>query len=553
MASKKFSYLDEQQNVIKVKLTYDGTIYTPAVYPTYISQITQDPATGDYFVEPRYLLNLEDFISLWESSWAASLVVYHPEYCFYERCVEDQLSNEYDDNLIEIDKISDFKAYLLGINSSFSSNEFMYPVGTPPSTGVSPYSGNIVDPYFSSGNGVGDLSRIQRAMVHYLGDPSSGDSISIWDAAYRIVHCPNGMPGLVCPSSSMTPGYVFTTDEEWRTFKGMYTSLKQSFQNRENIINSINKTGYNACIGAEVFDPFEYNFYDPNAISISFNVFNFFTYWTTSPFPNWSFWPGISITNISQYYNPEQTCNSVKEQYYIDKTARFATAKMMMPGVLGNISAPCMDEQNNIIPCPESTSDALSDFANIADMNAYSNCNQCPTAVNFENLLKGLATLSTTTNQQDLTNYSNPVQLTCATASSKHINFTNEMAQDLFGSSAPTTNVFWQMDNSASTGTYIKGIFTYAPSTDCTVHIQMPSYVVPVPLPGVPNAPYVPFANPYTYTDVVDFCCIKYNPTAYTFPGTSALSGSGRFSGQVTVKTKVGDPLYSTMKILTEN
>ncbi len=538
---KKFNYLDDNGNISYVKVIGSSPNYTPAVHSLHFNKVIQDPNTGDYKVPVKYLANLQDFLNIWESQWASSLVIYHPEYCFYEKCVVDQLSNNYDENLLEIDIVSDFNTYLNSTGTATTSGQFMFPVGIPPVSGTTPYSGSIIDPYFkAAGSGSVELANIRTAMVNYMQDPSNPNSyITIWDAAYRIVHCPNAAPGSICATTSISPGYVFTTDEEWQTFKGMYLSLKQSFQDKVNIRYSIGKTGYNGCIGVDVFDPFAYNFYDPSAYTLIFNP-NFTAFWAAF---GWNFfWPVIA-TNTSQYYNPEQNCQLKTHYLYSGKNARFATAKMLMPDALANISPPCYDDNNNIIPCPESAGTALTRFGNMMDVAAYANCRQCPTAVNFEMLLKGLVTFSTAPGQLDITNSSTPgVTLTCATTNSKHKEFTNEIFKNLFSINVPTANVYWKMDNAASGGTYLKGKISHN-ATDCDVYIQMPPYVVSAATSGYTFT--APFTNTYTFNDVIDFCCIVFNPTAYNFPVVGVVSGPGRFSGQVTVKVKPGDPLYN--------
>lgn len=543
--SKRFAYLDEYGNIAKVKVEPDGTNYLPMVSPFNLGKVSYNSTTDEYFVEPKFLFNLKDFLDLWETDWAKSLVAYHPEYPLYEQCVIDQLSNDYDDNLTEIDAKNDFKTYLSNVDPSYNTDQFMYPVGTPPSTGtnVAMYSGLVVDPYFQpTGNGYADLSTIRLAMLQYMIDPSSSSNyISIWDAAYRIVHCPNYNPGTVCTNSVMPAGYVFTTDEEWQTFKGMYQSLKQSIQDRVNINYSINQTCYNECIGANPFNPFDNNFYDPSAWTLTYNS-SYWGFWGGAPY-GFMFWPFVTYTNLSPYYDNHQTCNYARYYYFKDKKPRFPTAKMLMPNALGDVSPPCYDENHNIIPCPQLIGDAINEMSNIADINAYNSCQQCPVSVNFEALLKGLATYSSTTGQQDLTNYSTPVPLTCAPSGSLHKEFTMELAQNLFGSGAPVSTINYVMDNSVSTATYLKGKFTYSGHSNCILHMEMPNLIFPAGTPGVP-ASYTPFTNVYAFSDVTDFCCVKYTPLNHTFPGSVFTTGVGRFSCQVMVETKPGDPLY---------
>jgi len=43
-------------------------------------------ATSEYLVEPKYLLDVQDFLSddIWQDSWSNSLLYYHPEYVYQE-------------------------------------------------------------------------------------------------------------------------------------------------------------------------------------------------------------------------------------------------------------------------------------------------------------------------------------------------------------------------------------------------------------------------------------------------------------------------------------
>lgn len=544
---KKFSYLDEFKNVVYVDLTPSGTNYIPAVHPIHLTKVVT--MSGQFKIEPRYLQNVADFINAWEAEWAYSLIAWHPEYMFYERCLQDMPSHNFDASYVEKDKVVDAVNYVQSLNSSNTNTDFMFPVGQ---YNGSTWVGNVVDPYFITGsNGLGQLPNIRNHMLNFMKDPASNNYITIWDATYRIVHCPNGITGGLCPTTPIPAGYIFNTDQEWQTFRGLYASLKQTYQDRVNTIYGMNNTSYNQCIGASPFDPFENNFYDPSNNLITYN-FTFYSFWSGSPF-NWPWWPwAVNIQNMSEYNNPEQTCNQNKHVLYSNKQARFPTMKMLMPDAFSNGGSPCYDDQNNIIPCPQSDLDIISQMGNQADLAMFQNCGQCPTAVNFEQLFKALATLSTTASQQDLTNSSSPgVKLTCAPNTSLHKEFTIEMAKNLFGPTAPLTDVYWKYDNTNSTNLFLKGEFTHN-STNCVVGMLMPSVIVPAP--GAPtytisNPPlftnYMPFNNMYTFADIVDVCCLKHNPSTVVFPGgIGAQNGTQRFTAIATVLCKTGDPLF---------
>jgi RHS repeat-associated protein len=540
--NERFAYLDDDKKAVLIKITPDGSgNFIPVVGPYFLS-VTNNKVQnigGEFFVEPRYLLNLKDFLDLWQSEWAYSLIAHHPEYPQYERCVADGASNDFDASYTELDKISAAQIYVATINNT-DPNLFMYPVGKPPATSgpCTGFTGPIVDPYFNGGNGTAKLCDMQTAMQNFRLDPTAASGyLSMWELVYRIVNCPNGNVGTICVIPPMPANYVFTTDEEWNVFKSLYLSLKQTIQGQINTDHSIQNTfSYNGCIGAKPFNPIENKFYDPSA-------------WTIVPYPNWGnypwfwfFWP--SFTNSSQYFNFEQTCNSSRHYYYSDKKPRFATSKMLMGDAIGTSAQPCYDDLGNIITCPETDADALNNMSNQADMANYLNCKQCPKAANFQTLLKALNTLSTTAGQNDLLNGTSPgVRLTCAPATSIHKEFTVEIAENIFGAGAPTSDIYWLYDNANSTATSLTGIFDHG-GIKCRLEMEFPSAIIPTSgIPGIPST-YAPFGNIYTFKDILEICCVKHTPAVHTFPFSGAQSGSDRFTMQVTVQVKSGDPLF---------
>src|SRR5690554_4383898 len=82
-------YVDDNGDRSIVILTLDSTnpnVYSPL--PQNNDLVQYDSLLGDYFIYPEQLQKVEDFISLFKQSWSSSLVGYHPEYCYYETCVQ---------------------------------------------------------------------------------------------------------------------------------------------------------------------------------------------------------------------------------------------------------------------------------------------------------------------------------------------------------------------------------------------------------------------------------------------------------------------------------
>src|ERR1700757_1847134 len=319
--SRRFQYLDEYGNTAYVILTPGQPTtsgYSPDIAPGYLTYTLTLPS-GDIGIEPRYLYHVEDFINQWDPAWADALIAYHPEYELYKLCLNDTLSNNFDEQILEITTAANAKQTF-----SPTDNTFMFPLGIP--SGVFPsitYSGPVLDPYFSSsippgvpGDGYTEINHMRDAMINYVSD-GSGNYINIWDFAYRLVNCPDYDPSSVCPSCSLPVGaftsYVFG-DKEWQTFRSLYGSLKQSIQERIDIQYSISNTCYNECIGATTFDAFDNNFYAPQPITYPT------TFWFGFPFV-WNVWPPSG--NTSPYFDFEQPCNWSQYLLYKDKQARF--------------------------------------------------------------------------------------------------------------------------------------------------------------------------------------------------------------------------------------
>src|SRR5690606_33057495 len=74
-----------------------------------------------YFTYPEYLMNVSDFIMHFKSTWARSLVIYHPEYCYYEVC--SQLGKKHGNDTMTSDQFDDLllnvETYQEAVNKNF--------------------------------------------------------------------------------------------------------------------------------------------------------------------------------------------------------------------------------------------------------------------------------------------------------------------------------------------------------------------------------------------------------------------------------------------------
>lgn len=98
-------YRDDDGTLSKVYVTKyvsgSTVTYLPPLKTGVIPTPVNPANTGNgaqYYVLPQELDNVADFIASWQSSWAKSLVFYHPEYPYYDWCLKnstDTLSSRY--------------------------------------------------------------------------------------------------------------------------------------------------------------------------------------------------------------------------------------------------------------------------------------------------------------------------------------------------------------------------------------------------------------------------------------------------------------------------
>jgi photosystem II stability/assembly factor-like uncharacterized protein len=537
----QFAYLDEDGNVDMIALQdLGGGFYNPSVDLDNLSKIVIN-ADGSKSVEPRYLRYSEDFKNRWKPSWAQSLVYIHPEYCLYERCLADEASNNYDSEMSLPATLTD--VHNIPHYSGDPATELFNPVANMPGSSVT----IVADPYFAPGTPLGNgnymLADIQQAMIDYMKIPGTFpvQYYTIWEAVWVMQHCPTiGSSLMNCGACVLPSGTMsLSTQADWDIFQPLYMSLKQSFQDRENMKYAIDNGCYNGCIGKTNFNPFDYGFYVHEV--------------TPAPNPWSSIWAYTAwiwgTTNTSEYYNTEQPCNRWDRDLYKQKKPRFpTTSHLLSMASSGNTTyQTCYDDAGNPIECPPIDDAAIAAMQNEAELTNYQACKQCPKATRFEALLKGLTQIDSdpvgTPAAKDLMETSGPVLLTCY-PTSLHSEFIPDLHHDfLFGA---TEIVNWNYDATVTTYTvggnprsYLRGTIDGASSSPKILRLIFPYKIVDQigALPSQVNA--APFVHPYTFSDVTDICCLTYQPSSVMG------GGPGNFKCLATVLVKAPDPLYN--------
>ena len=186
--------------------------------PLNINMLHRD---GDQlYVYPHQLKNLRDFISNWDESYAQSLVKYHPEYCYYEQCVE--YSTEYagytESSLAFDDRLQNTMEFSEAIENGFAEI-------TPSILIIE------TDPYMQDNSPYSTLINRQTLENKYRNYQAFGtEMLSIPEVAMSAIMCGTqyGENDCIAEYGSMTPD---DKNNVWNMIKTMYLAEKRKLIN----------------------------------------------------------------------------------------------------------------------------------------------------------------------------------------------------------------------------------------------------------------------------------------------------------------------------------
>lgn len=488
-------YYDENNKIDYVEVyvlsvSSDGTIET---FPP-VEEIAwpDNPKRGMVFkAEPQRLDSIKDFIGLWKPSWAKSLVRYHPEYCYYEICLKDQNSHQFDASWLSVDNVAEADAAFGFVNN------VPQPLQDEPA--------NATDPYFNSNLALNpryalwEYNMMDFRMDNYKLDPSTGEYITIWQAAHIAANCPTyNQSETSCPNCLETFNGI-DSDEEWIQFRSMYLSLKQDFQNYKTRMETINKGCYNGCIGAENFDPSVFQFYNPFT-----DLFNFFKY------------------SFSPYFSLSQTCHYGRSGLFKEKTKRFPTTRDMVElETVGNdcyqeleissvaedgtpltLNFPTIDELKS---CPDSDGRIMKELQERADRILFETCGQCPLARDIQFLLDAIAREDRDKDGNVIkesqlalgTADVNPFNLSCYPLESPYKEFTADLEEAL--NLPGTGQIVWRQVT--LTDKRLDAVIERNGGVE-TCNLSL----------------VIPFDSPYDISDIRGICCIHYESQPELLP-----------------------------------
>jgi len=351
--NEQFHYYDDDTTIAYIQLfEVEPNKFIPEVKD--ISKILPDN-----LIEPQYLKNVEDFLANWKPEWAKSLVIYHPEFKHYELCEKMSESDYFDYQWLNM-SFSDAQAngYNL-INSSFDFDGF-----DPFFNGTV----SLTEGFFSS---IILTAKLKGAMTNALNNytkSENGDTYSIWEAAYQIVHNPNG-----CNTEPMPTSKTELDSTEWEVLRYLYSGQKAKVVQKYVTWYSIKNKFYNECIGEENFNPLKNGFIT-------------------------QFYYRIGIGGKNGKI--EQPCHCKRYDLYTDKTKRFSSVENMFTFQSSEFS-PCNtqadpeteDEESlsfDVDNCFSQQQNIIDETENISDISAYKQCGVCPFARDVQMLLDAL-------------------------------------------------------------------------------------------------------------------------------------------------------------------
>lgn len=157
------------------------------------------------------------FVDNWDPAWAYTLVKLHPEYCYYQWCILNESSNNFD-----------LRLRLTHTYAEALADSLLDPLNIDPTT----FTTAIDDPFFKTGGlGAGFKSAFVTAFNAYLSD--GGATYDMWEAAAIITSCADekSVAGINACLSANPFGSGSTTvkDLQWDMFRTLYLSKKQKY------------------------------------------------------------------------------------------------------------------------------------------------------------------------------------------------------------------------------------------------------------------------------------------------------------------------------------
>jgi RHS repeat-associated protein len=351
-------YLDANGDTSRLMLQQSAGVYSPQPLSTSLIKFNN---SGQPYIYPQELANVNDFINSFESSWAKSLIKYHPEFCYYKTCLS------FGEKLQSTDAYSSqsFDELLLGTNTFEEAvNAHLLPAGYQPifsqngqvsvGSAIEPWwvssTTHAWDPFMSNMTGYATSTCGLASTEMYDRFMHFQQIGGVWRSAIEVAaftaRCGNNIysnPNAACfDFGGLYNGTyeIAILNNEWNNLRMFYASIKQQLQHEISDCIALEEcTSYCGCIGNENFNPFTTGLFDASNLPFSFSS--------------------------SAFMNPSQPCNFALANEYEQKDRRFAAIQDVIPNATPNQSA----------------------------YQLYLSTGQCPIEFTFQNLLSELASV----------------------------------------------------------------------------------------------------------------------------------------------------------------
>jgi RHS repeat-associated protein len=255
-------------SVIEVKIVDNTTTpkkYLPEVDPAFtptLSPVKAPDGSDIWTVQPEQLLNVSDFISNWEDSWAQSLLLYHPEYKYLEYSreickrttnfnitkntgtVSTPLSSDgYDSYIMNTSTYAEANSKgFVDFDSSGNSGKLQIYTNDPYFKQVQSSSPFEDSALYSMRTGTGSIM-YQAINSSYIG--ANGTNLSMYQVALQGVMCNSFSK---CDLTNVTLSTA-EKNEVWNAYKGLYIGLKNKIKHIFINIYAMQRKSFNGCVG----------------------------------------------------------------------------------------------------------------------------------------------------------------------------------------------------------------------------------------------------------------------------------------------------------------
>lgn len=254
------------------KTSRDGsTTYFRSFYQSPATPYVDENGNQAYVLIDKELkkpeeLSVKEFVDHFQISWAYSLVPYHPEYIYYELCLEENQSGSQDFDALMLQTETYRAAYNQGL-----LNPLLQPALQADLENTANATYVDGDPFFKTG-GLGNALRTEfianlDALKEKFTEPGHYD---LWEMSWVLVNC-NGISEQVdfdnCfadygstaypdPAVLNDPGHcdLSDLDQMWKYFRVFYVQEKQLMVQKWRNEIAFEKRQFNGCIGMKIED-----------------------------------------------------------------------------------------------------------------------------------------------------------------------------------------------------------------------------------------------------------------------------------------------------------